>query len=109
MDQLPQFNPDDNSDSPRYERSIHLRKLSNLSECETTEVQQLVKCNRLHDQLSRARIASSVLGHSLNTTAVTSSLRALVPCQAANSCFIADVISSVLALQLALRISSKRR
>jgi len=39
MDQLPQFNPDDNSDSPRYERSLHLRTLSKLSECDATEVQ----------------------------------------------------------------------
>jgi hypothetical protein len=46
---------------------------------------------------------------SLNTTAVTSSLRALVPCQAENSRFMAAVISSALAAQLVLRISSSRR
>ena len=47
--------------------------------------------------------------HSLNTTAVTSSLRAFVPCQAAKSLFMAPVISSALAAQFALSTSSSRR
>jgi len=50
MDLLPQFNPDDCPDSPGYEPLLQMNTPSKVSKCETTEVQQPVKCNRLHDQ-----------------------------------------------------------
>ena len=44
MDLLLQFNPDDNPDSPGYEPLLQMDTPSKVSKCQTTEVQQPVKC-----------------------------------------------------------------
>ena len=44
MDLLLQFNPDDYPDSPGDEPLLQMDTPSKVSKCQTTEVQQPVKC-----------------------------------------------------------------
>ena len=50
MKLLPQFNPDDYHDSPRYEPLLQMHTPSKVSKCEATEVQHPVNYELLHDQ-----------------------------------------------------------
>ena len=50
MKLLPQFNPDDYPDSPRYEPLLQMHTPSKVSKCEATEVQHPVNYELLHDQ-----------------------------------------------------------
>ena len=65
-----------------------------------TLLQQVLSCplkgRLLYCQVTRHFCKCHSIRHNLNSTAVTSSLRSLVPCQAANSSFMVAVISSKL-------------